>query len=94
MAIVRALQCKNVNKSLVFRTLAPCRDTGSIARRQASGRTKTATSAEMLRKAKKRLDRNSRGSGRKMVSELNISQYIIRQILKNELGVKPLKLDP
>ena len=26
-----------------------------------------------------------------MARELNISQYSIRQILKNELGVKPLK---
>ena len=27
-----------------------------------------------------------------MVSELNISQYAIRQILKNELGLKSLKI--
>ena len=91
VAIVRALQHLNVNKSFVSRTIARYRDTGSVARRQGSGRKKTATSAEMVRKVKKRLDRNPRRSGRKMARELNISQYSIRQILKNELGVKPLK---
>ena len=53
---------------------------------------KTATSAEMARKVKKRLDRNLRRTGRKMARELNISQHAIRQIFKNELGVKPLKI--
>ena len=46
----------------------------------------------MGRKVKKRLDRNPRRTGRKMAPELNISQYATRQILKNELGVKPLKI--
>ena len=53
---------------------------------------KTATSAEMVRKVKKRLDRNPRRIDRKMPRGLNISQYTIRQILKNELGVKSLKI--
>ena len=92
-AIVRALQHLYVNKSFVSRTIARYRDTGSVARCQGSGcgRKKTATSAEMVRKVKKRLDRNPRRSGQKMVRELNILQYSIRQILKIELGVNPLK---
>ena len=68
-------------------TIARYRVTGSVARRQGSGRKKTATSAEMVRKVKKRLDRNLRRSGRKVARELNISQYAIRQILKNEIGI-------
>ena len=56
--------------------------------RQGSEREKTATSAEMVRKVMKRLDRNTRRSGRTMARELNISQYAIRQILRNEYGVK------
>ena len=84
--------CINVNKSSVSRTIARYRDTGSVARRQESGRNKTVTSADMVRKVKKRLDRNPRRSDRKMACELNISQYAIRQILKKELGVKPLEI--
>ena len=49
VAIVRALQCINVNKSFMRRTIACYRDTGSIARRQGSGRKKIATSAEVVR---------------------------------------------
>ena len=78
-----------MNKSVVSCTIARYRDTGSVGRRQESGRKKTATSAEILSKSK---DRNPRCSGRKMACELNISQYALRQMLKNELGVKPLKI--
>ena len=45
----------------------------------------------MVRKVVKRLVRNPRRSGRKIARELNILQHSIRQILKNVLGVKPLK---
>ena len=91
VAIVRALQHLNVNKSFVSRTIACYSDTGSVARRLGSGRKKIATSAEMVGKVKKRFDQNPRRSGRKMACEFYISQYSIRQILKNEFGVKPLK---
>jgi inhibitor of nuclear factor kappa-B kinase subunit alpha len=90
-AIVRALEHLNVNQSFVSRTISRYRDTGSVTRRQGSGRKKTATAPEMVRKVKKRIDRNPRRSGRKMARELNISQGSMRNILKNELGLKPLK---
>ena len=77
VAIVRALQCINVNKSFISRIIARYRNTGSVALRHESGR-KKATSAEMVRKVKRRLDRNPRRSG-----HMNISPYAIRQILKN-----------
>ena len=64
VAIVSALQCIN--------TIARHRESGSVYRRQWSGRKKTATYAEMVRKVKKRLDRNPRRSGRKMARERNI----------------------
>ena len=91
VVIVRALQYLNVNKSFVSRTIARYRDTGSVARRQGKGQKKTTTSAEIVRKVQKRLDRNTLRNGRKMVRKLNISQYSIRQIWKYELVVKPLK---
>ena len=34
VVIVRALQCINVHKSFVYRTITRYRDTGSVARRQ------------------------------------------------------------
>ena len=62
------------------RTIARYCDTGSLTRRQGSGR-----KSEIVRKVKKRR------SDQKMARKLNISQYAIRQILKNELGEKSLK---
>ena len=40
VAIVRALQCINVNKSFVSQTIARYRDTRSVARHQGSGQKK------------------------------------------------------
>lgn len=90
--IVRALQHLKVNKSFVSRTIARYRDTGSVARRKGSGSTKTVTTPEMIRKVKARIERNPRRSGRKMAHELNISRERMQHILKNELGLKPLKI--
>ena len=50
VAIVTALQCINVNKSFVSRTIARYCDTGSVARRLGSGSGRQATSAEMVSK--------------------------------------------
>ena len=74
------------------RTIARYRDTGSVALRQGSGRKKQQHQQMLVRKVKKRLDRNARRSGRKMARDLQISQYAILQALINVLGVKPLKI--
>ena len=50
VAIVRALQHLNVKKSFVSSTIARYHDTGSIALRQKSGRKKTVTTLEMIRR--------------------------------------------
>lgn len=90
-AIVNQLKHLKVNRTFVYRTINRYNDTGSIAKRYGGGPKKTATSPEMVRKVKKRLERNPRRSGRQMAKELNISQDSIRRILKNELHVKPYK---
>ena len=45
----------------------------------------------MIRKVKATFDRNPRLCGRKIARELNISRERMQHILKNELGLKPLK---
>ena len=52
VAIVRALQHLNVNKSFVSRTVALYRDTGNVASRLKRGRNKTVTTPEMIRNVK------------------------------------------
>ncbi|CAD7089824.1 unnamed protein product [Hermetia illucens] len=85
VAIVRALQNLNVNKSFVSRTIARHKATGSIAKRYGVGRKKSATSSEMVRKVKKRIERNPRRSGRKMATELYISARNVQKILQSEV---------
>ena len=45
----------------------------------------------MIRKVRARFDRYSCRSGRKIARELNILRERMQHILKNELGLKPLK---
>ena len=91
VAIVRQLQHLNVNRKLVYRTIKRYNDTGSIEIRYGGGPKKTATSPEMIRKVKARIERNPRRSGRKMAAELNISRERMQHILGSELRLKPLK---
>lgn len=90
-AIVNELKHLKVNKMFVYRTITRYNGTGSVAKRYGGGPKKTATSPEMVRKVKARLERNPRRSGRQMAKELKISQGSIRHILQNELKVKPYK---
>lgn len=90
-AIVKALSHLNVNKSFVSRTIARYRDTGSVARREGSGRTRTVTSEEMIQKVKELIQRNPGLSGRQMAQEMNISFQSMQRILKHDLKLKPYK---
>ncbi|KAF2897019.1 hypothetical protein ILUMI_09157 [Ignelater luminosus] len=90
-AIVRELEHIKVNRKFVYRTINRYNETGSVVKRYGGGPKKTATSPEMVRKVKKRLEQNPRRSGNQMAKELNISQSSIRRILQNELQVKAYK---
>lgn len=91
-AIVRDLNHLRVNKMFVYRTITRYNDTGSIAKRHGGGYPKTATSREMVRKVKARIQRNPRQSATKLAKSLNVSDSSIRRILKNELQLKPYKI--
>ena len=91
VAVVRALQHLNVNKSFVSRTIACYRVTSSVASRSKSERKKRKIIPEMIRKVKTRFDRNPRRIGRKIARELNVTREQMQQIFKNLLELKPLK---
>ncbi|XP_033220925.1 uncharacterized protein LOC117175325 [Belonocnema kinseyi] len=91
-AIVRELNHHQLNKVFVNRTITRYNNTSSIAKRHGGGHQKTATSREMVQKVKKRLERNPRQSANQMAKELQISKCSIRRILKNNLKVKPYKI--
>ena len=82
VAIVRALQHLNVLVTVIL----------AVLQRVQKMDKKTLRTPEIIRKVKARFDRNPRLSGRKITRELTISQERVQQILKNELGLKPLKI--
>ncbi|XP_053966563.1 uncharacterized protein LOC128868467 [Anastrepha ludens] len=87
-AIVRELEHLKVNKVLIYRTVTRYSGTGSIANRHGGRNQKTATSREMVQKAKKRLEQNPQRRANQMAKELKLSDFSISRILKNDLKVK------
>lgn len=91
MEIVRALKHLNINRKFVYRTIKRWNETGSVNDRPKSGRPKSATSKNTVKKVKKRVDRNPRRSAREMAKEMSISTESMNRILKKDLGLKPYK---
>lgn len=90
--IVRELSELGVTKLFVLRTIKRFSETGSIATRHGENRKRTATSKEMVRKVRLRLKRNPRQSARAMARDLKISVRSLCRILKDDLHVRPYKI--
>lgn len=90
--IVRELKHLNVNKVFVYRTIKRYNDTGSIAKRYNGGPKRVARSPEMVRKVKKRIDRNPKQTAQSLAKDLQISSSSVRRILKIDLQLKPYKI--
>lgn len=86
--IVRQLEHLQVNRMFVHRTINRYNDTGSTAKRHGGGHERTATSKEMIDKAKALLEENPNLSARKIAAKLNISTERTQRILKDHLGLK------
>lgn len=86
--IVRQLEHLQVNRMFVHRTINRYNDTGSTAKRHGGGHKRTATSKEMIDKAKALLEGNPNLSARKIAAKLNISTERTQRILKDHLGLK------
>lgn len=90
--IVKELQHLKINKMFVSRTINRYNDTGSVKKRYGGGPKKIATNPDMIRKVKARIQRNPRQRARKIAEEMHISDRSIRRILKNNLHMKPYKI--
>lgn len=90
--IVSELQHLNIQRNFVYRTIKRYNETGSTNKRNNSGPKRTARTTAMISKLKKRLQRNTRRSARKLAKDLNVSDWSIWSILKNDLRTKPFKI--
>ena len=89
--IVRALKHLEINKWFVYLTINRWNETGSVNDRPRSGRPKSATSKNTVKKVRERIRRNPRRSANEMAKEMEVSSSSMQRILENDLGLKPYK---
>ena len=78
--------------SLVSRAIKRFKELGNKSDRHERGRKRTVNSSNNRKIIKKRVERNSRVSMRKIARETGINRESVRLIAKKELGLKPYKL--
>ena len=79
-------------KSTVYNTVARFKELGDNKDRFRSGCPHTACTPKIIKAACERVRKNPKRSIRKMAQEMNISQKIIRTIVKTDLKLSPIKL--
>nr|CAD2146397.1 unnamed protein product [Meloidogyne enterolobii] len=82
----------DVPKSTVQDTIKKFCNHGTTKNLQKSGRPRSVSTSKNIKMIKMRVHRNSRLSMRKVARETGISGTTVRRIAKNELGLKPYKL--
>uniref|UniRef100_A0A914KM83 Transposase n=1 Tax=Meloidogyne incognita TaxID=6306 RepID=A0A914KM83_MELIC len=82
----------DVPKSTVQDTIKKFCNHGTTKNLQKSGRPRSISTSKNIKMIKMRVHRNSRLSMRKVARDTGISATTVRRIAKNELGLKPYKL--
>src|SRR5690348_2744990 len=86
--ILRRFQNDGVSRQFISYTIKRWRETGSIADKPRSGRPRTASTRNTVRKIRFRIRRNPRRSQRKLAAALGTSHSTVRRIIRNDLGLK------
>ncbi|XP_053985484.1 uncharacterized protein LOC128879934 [Hylaeus volcanicus] len=81
-----------IDKSNVRRTIKRFEELGHTRRRSGSGRKRTIRTAKNRKLIRDRVNRNSRVSMRKIARECRISDRSVRRMTKEDLNLKPYKL--
>lgn len=89
--IVRSLKRLKINEKFVYRTIKRYSETGGTNDRPRSGRPKSVTTENMVKKVKKLIDQNPNCSANRMATVMGISRQSVQRILKEELGLNPCK---
>ncbi|KIH63514.1 hypothetical protein ANCDUO_06185 [Ancylostoma duodenale] len=92
LQIFKELKSIGVSQSQVYRTIKRYLETGSSKKRHGGGRRETARIAANIGRLRKRLQRNPRQSSRKLSKSTGISRSTVMRIVKEDLGLRPFKL--
>lgn len=90
--IFRQLQTSGYKRDFVYRTLRRYHETGGVSDRKHTGRPRSVRTAKLVKNVKARIRRNPRRSGRKLAGEMGTSHTTMRRVLKEDLGLMPLKM--
>lgn len=90
-SIVSDLKHHKINKTFVSRTIKRYKKTGGVTDKPRSGRPKSVTTKEMVRKVRERIRRNPCQSANKMATDMGASLGSISRILRKDLGLMPHK---
>ncbi|VDL86511.1 unnamed protein product [Nippostrongylus brasiliensis] len=78
----------NVSSFTVHKAIKRYKELGTLSDRPRSGRPKTATTPNVLKKVRDKIHRNAAKLMRKMAKELGVSKRSIRRIRHNKLKVE------
>ena len=84
----------NMHRSTVFRIKSRFNDTGTVARKEGSGKTRSKRTPQLVRAVQSRIRRNPVRSMRMMGKELNVNEKTIRNVVKYDLGARSLARTP
>ena len=90
--ILNSFKDEKVCRQLVYRTIRRYKDTGSVQDRARTGRPTSVCTQQLKKKISSRISRNPRRSIRKMARDFSVSHESVRKVVRNELGLKSLKL--
>jgi transposase len=83
-----------ISKQSVSRAIIRYQELDSLSDRPRSGRPLSATTGRIKSIIRSKIRRNPRRSMRKMAQEVGVSEWSIRNIVKNKLKLKPYKIQP
>ncbi|KIH64441.1 hypothetical protein ANCDUO_05252 [Ancylostoma duodenale] len=92
LQIFKELKSIGVSQSQVYRTIKRYLENGSSKKRHGGDRRRTARIAANIGRLRKRLRRNPRQSSRKLSKSTGISRSTVMRIVKEDLGLRPFKL--
>lgn len=89
--IFRKLQTDNINLRFIQRTIKRYKEHGTVDVKRKPGKKRSVRTKDLVKKVRKKILRNNKRSARILAREHNISRSSMRRVLKEDLGMKPLK---
>uniref|UniRef100_A0A3P8TI71 Paired domain-containing protein n=1 Tax=Amphiprion percula TaxID=161767 RepID=A0A3P8TI71_AMPPE len=92
LTTMQVMKKANVCRKTVYNVMKRYKETGNTTSKPIPGRKRSVRTKRNVERVKKRVQRNPRRSMRATAKEVNISRTSLRRIVKQDLGLKALKM--